>query len=106
MKEDLTPPGGGTQGLGLRRPRVGAEAGTPTRLLGLRRPKVGAESPAPSGRLGLWRPRVGNRWGLFFGVLLLMGATVLATPRPAAAADIRARCDGNTPVILERPPGT
>lgn len=101
MKEDLTPPG-----VGLRRPRVGAESGAPSPLLGLRRPRVGAESPAPSGRLGLWRPRVGNRWSLFLGLLALIGATVLATPSPVAAGDIRARCDGNTPVILERPPGT
>lgn len=38
---------------------------------------------------------------------LLCGLGLLGSlGAPAAAADIRARCDGNTPVILERPPGT
>lgn len=45
--------------------------------------------------------RIGGR--LVAALLLTLG---LLGALPAAAADIRARCEGNSPVILERPPGT
>lgn len=116
MKQDVTPPGlelirpGGGAGEGyspllwLHRPQVGPEAGSPSPLLGLRRPRVGDETAAPTGRLRLRRPTVGNRFGLFALAILIGGLGLIATA--VAAADIRARCDGNTPVILERPAGT
>lgn len=49
-------------------------------------------------------PRLGNRFGLFALAVLLGGLSLIAGV--ASAADIRVRCDGNTPVILERPAGT
>jgi hypothetical protein len=97
--------------LHLWRPSVGAGEAKPTSRLGLWRPRVAyAPTADHQAHLGLRRPKVGSRSALALALVGLLCdlATVgaLLAPAPVAAADIRARCDGNTAVILARPAGT
>jgi hypothetical protein len=47
-----------------------------------------------------------NRKGLFLAITAAAASLACTVPAWAAGDDVRARCDGNTPVILSRPPGT